>query len=297
MSGIAERLCCFAVLLSATTLAADLRSEPFTAANSFTSGIEGPAVDSSGNVLACNFERGGTIGKVSADGKATLFAEMPAGGRSAGLHFDRAGFLIVLDHVNHLVYRADPASGKFLEVLTTDWTGPAFRQPNDLAIASDDAIYFTDPDWSSSTGGRVFVITFGPKRRTLLVADQLSTPNGVSVSPDGRTVYVAQSRVHNVLVFNRQPDGTLRNQRVFFNTAEVAPAALPDGVRCDSDGNVYVALHGAGRILGLDKTGPLLPDQIYTTGSKPTNIAISPDGRTMFITETEHGRLERVGLR
>lgn len=297
MLRIGERLCCCVFALWLTAIAADFRSEPYTAINSFTSGVEGPAVDASGSVYACNYERSGTIGKVSAGGKAAVFAEIPAGGRSAGLQFDRTGALIALDYVNHLVHRVDAGSGEFLEVLTRNWTGPAFRQPNDLAIASDDAIYFTDPDWSSSTGGRVFLITPGVKRRTVLVADELHTPNGIAVSPDGRFVYVAQSREHNVLVFDRQLDGRLSNKRVFVNTADVAPSAPPDGVRCDKAGNVYVALHGAGRILGLSKDGRLLPNQIYTTGSKPTNLAISPDERTMFITEVEHGRLERLLLK
>ena len=297
MFRVGERIFCCALVLSIVEAGADLRSQPFTTQKSFTSSVEGPAVDTFGSVFACNLERVGTIGKVNADGKAVVFAEMPAGGRSAGLHFDRAGFLIALDYINHVVYRVDPATGKFLEVLTRDWTGPAFRQPNDLAIAPDDAIYFTDPDWSSPTGGRVFLVAPGPKRRTILVADGLQTPNGIAVSPDGAMVYVAQSRGHNVLVFHRQTDGTLANKRVFFNTADVAPGALPDGIRCDKAGNVYVALHGAGQILALDKDGLPLPNQIHTTGSKPTNLAISPDERTMFITEAEHGRLERLRLK
>jgi len=298
MVRFAVRICGCLLLLSRTAIGAELRSEPFTPVNSFTTGVEGPAVDASGNVFACNYERNGTIGKINREGQATVYAEMPAGGRSAGLHFSRSGFLVALDHINHLVYRMDPARGAFLEVLTRDWTGPAFRQPNDLTVASDDAIYFSDPDWSSPTGGRVFLITPGPKRRTLLVAEQLNTPNGIAASPDGRLLYVAQSRAHNVLVFERQPDGTLRNQRVFFNTADVSPAALPDGVRCDAAGNIYVALHGAGRILTLSPQGQILPQQsILTTGSKPTNIALSLDGTTLFITEVEYGRLERVRLK
>lgn len=285
------------ILLGQSVAGADLQSEPFTPANSFTSGVEGPAVDKAGNLFACNYERNGTIARVSSDGKAVVFAEMPAGGRSAGLHFDRSGSLIALDYVNHLVYRVDPARGMFLEVLTKDWTGPAFRQPNDLTVAPDDSIYFSDPDWNSATGGRVFLVTSGPKRRTVLVAEQLNTPNGLTVSPDGTLLYVAQSRGHNVLVFDRQPDGTIKNQRVFFDTAQVSPEALPDGVRCDAAGNVYVALHGAGRILALSPSGKVLPKSIRTNGSKPTNIALSPDGQVLFITEVEHGRIEKTQLR
>ena len=111
----------------------------------------------SGNLFACNYQRAGTIGKVTAAGEVSVYAEMPAGGRSAGLHFDRNRDLIALDYINHLVYRMDASRAAFLEVLTRDWTGPAFRQPNDLTVAPDSSVYFSDPDWSSSGGGRVFL--------------------------------------------------------------------------------------------------------------------------------------------
>ena len=80
------------------------------------------------------------------DGKASIFAVMPDGGRANGIRVDSKGFLIVADYVRHIVYRVDPASGKFLESLTADWKGPQFYQPNDVGIASDDTIYFSDPD-------------------------------------------------------------------------------------------------------------------------------------------------------
>ena len=273
----------------------EIASVPFTPERSFTSGVEGPAVDASGNVFACNYERNGTIGKVTPDGKSSVFATLPAGGKCAGLQFDGRGSLVALDHINHLVYRVDPLSGTFLEVLTRDWQGPAFRQPNDLGIASDDTIYFSDPDWGSSTGGRIFMVTPGPKRHTVLVAEGLNTPNGITVSLDNRLVYLTQSRAHNVLAFDRSPDGTLQNQRVLFDTTSQSVSALPDGVRCDRKGNIYVAMVGLGRILVITPAGTLTAE-IRTQGKGPSNIAFSPDGSTLFITEVEHGRLEKVRL-
>jgi gluconolactonase len=273
----------------------EIASMPVTPERSFTSGVEGPAVDAFGNVFACNYERNGTIGKVTPAGKTSIFATLPAGGKCAGLHFDSRGSLIALDHINHLVYRVDPADGTFREVLTRDWQGPAFRQPNDLGIASDDRIYFSDPDWGSSTGGRIFMVAPGPKRRTVLVAEGLNTPNGITVSLDNKFVYVTQSRAHNVLAFDRVADGTLQNQRILFDTTSLSASALPDGVRCDRKGNIYVAMVGLGRILVITPAGTLTA-QIRTQGKGPSNIAFSPDGGTLFVTEVEHGRLEKVRL-
>jgi sugar lactone lactonase YvrE len=282
-------------LVCISGLAQELASVPFTPERSFTSGVEGSAVDTSGNVFACNYERNGTIGKVTPEGDASIFATLPAGGKCAGLQFDSRGSLIALDHVNHLVYRVDPSTGAFLEVLTRDWQGPAFRQPNDLGIASGNAIYFSDPDWGSSTGGRIFLTTCGAKRHTVLLAEGLNTPNGITVSQDGKTVYVTQSRAHNVLAFDRLPDDTLKNQRIFFDTSFQSPSALPDGIRCDRKGNIYVAMVGLGRILVINPAGSLTA-QIRTEGKGPSNIAFAPDGNTIFVTEVEHGRLERVRL-
>jgi gluconolactonase len=67
----------------------EIASMPFTPERSFTSGVEGPAVDVSGNVFACNYERNGTIGKVTPEGKASIFATLPAGGKCAGLQCQR----------------------------------------------------------------------------------------------------------------------------------------------------------------------------------------------------------------
>ncbi|MEO7653015.1 MAG: SMP-30/gluconolactonase/LRE family protein, partial [Bryobacteraceae bacterium] len=184
---------------------ADWRSDAFTPARSFTAGVEGPVCDAAGNLYAVNMERDGTIGKVTPDGEMSIFTVLPNGGRANGLRIDSKGFLIAADYNNHIVHRIDPASGSFLESLSKDWSGPPFHQPNDIGIAGDDTIYFSDPDWTApSGGGRIFMITPGPARRTVLLDEGLTTPNGITVSPDNRRVYVGQSRGHNVLVYDRR---------------------------------------------------------------------------------------------
>src|SRR6185312_2787310 len=121
------------VILIAPSLLAqsDLSTEPATAASSFSSGVEGPVCDAAGNLYACNFERSGTIGKLTPEGKASIFAIVPAGGRVNGLQIDSHGYLIAADYVNHAVYRIDLRTGEFLESLTKNWTGLQFHQPND----------------------------------------------------------------------------------------------------------------------------------------------------------------------
>ncbi len=276
----------------------DWKAKPFTPAGSFTSGVEGPACDADGNLFAVSFEREGTIGKVTPDGNASVWAVMPDGGRANGLRFDSHGFLIAADYVAHKVYRINASSKRFLENLAADWSGPPFHQPNDVGIASDDTIYFSDPDWSSSTGGgRIFLITPGPKRRTVLLDQGLITPNGITVSPDDKRVYVGQSRANNVLVYDRRPDGTLANKRVFidFVASGVPKTAVPDGMRCDEKGNLYVTMVGLGKVLVVRPDGRLDRHSIESLGKSPANITFcGPDGRTVYITEKEHKRIEKA---
>ncbi|MBM3804592.1 MAG: SMP-30/gluconolactonase/LRE family protein [Acidimicrobiia bacterium] len=272
-------------------------AEEVTPPKSFTGGIEGPVCDWLGNLYAVCYQKDKTIGKVTPDGKASLFAVVPNGGAVNGLRIDSQGFLIAADYVNHIVHRVDPRTGEFLESLTKDWKGPQFHQPNDVGIASDDTIYFTDPDWKSPTGGRIFMITPGPARRTVQLDDGLNSPNGITVSPDDQRVYVGQSNAHNVLVYDRRADGTLHNRRVFidFPSQGVSDKGLPDGIRCDTQGNLYVSMVYTGRVYIVHADGKLHPKSIDALGKSPANVTFGgPDRRTLYITEKEHGRIVKA---
>jgi gluconolactonase len=228
----------------------------------------------------------------------SIFAVVPNGGKANGMRVDSKGYLIVADYGNHIVHRLDPATGQFLESLTKDWTGAPFNQPNDVGIAADDTIYFSDPAWNAkSGGGRIFMITPGPSRRTVQVDDGLTTPNGITVSPDNRRVYVGQSRGNNVLVYDRRPDGTLHNKRVFidFLANNIPAEALCDGIRCDRKGNLYVSMVRLGKILIVKPNGKLDSKAIQCVGKNPANLTFcGKDGRTLYITEKEYGRIEKT---
>ena len=76
-------------------------SREFTPVNGFTSGIEGPACDAAGNLYAVNYERQHTIGKVTPDGTASVFVELPTGSIGNGIRFNSEGFMFVADYTNH----------------------------------------------------------------------------------------------------------------------------------------------------------------------------------------------------
>jgi sugar lactone lactonase YvrE len=288
------------MLTAAAVAAEDYTTTAVTPERSFTDGIEGPACDGNGNLYAVSYEREGTIGRMTPDGKTTLWAEVPKGGRVNGMRLDSKGMLIGADYVNHIVHLINPATAKFEKSLTADWNGQQFYQPNDVGITANDTIYFTDPNWKDEKGrGRLFRIDPPPNRKTVLIEEGLLGPNGVTLSPDDKRVYVGQSRGRNVLVYDRAKDGSLSNKREFFNfdAHNLPEKGVADGIRCDVKGRVFITLVYGGRILIVEPDGKLA-GTIKTLGSMPANLTFcEADGRTLYITEKEHGRIEKVRVR
>ncbi|MCE3606077.1 SMP-30/gluconolactonase/LRE family protein [Massilia sp. P8910] len=251
-----------------------------TPPQSFTFGVEGPAVDAAGNVYAVNFARQQTIGKVKPNGEATVFATLPGTSIGNGIRFGPDGAMFVADYVEHTIYRIDPASG----TIAVHAREAAMSQPNDLAITAGGVIYASDPDWKNNTG-RVWRID--PDGKVTLAADQLGTANGIDVSPDGRTLYVNESVQRYIWAFTIAPDGTLGGKR---RIASFTDFAL-DGMRVDVDGNLYVTRIGKGTVVKLSPRGRVLAE-IALPGKKPSNISFGgPDGRTAYVTEVENGQL------
>ncbi|MDM5181558.1 SMP-30/gluconolactonase/LRE family protein [Massilia sp. DJPM01] len=251
-----------------------------TPPQSFTFGVEGPAVDAAGNVYAVNFARQQTIGKVKPNGEAAVFVTLPGTSVANGIRFGPDGAMFVADYVEHTIYRIDPASG----AIAVHAREAAMSQPNDLAITAGGVIYASDPDWKKNAG-RVWRID--PDGSVTLAADQLGTANGIDVSPDGRTLYVNESVQRNIWAFTIEPDGTLGGKR---RIASFADFAL-DGMRVDVDGNLYVTRIGKGTVVKLSPQGRILAE-IALPGKKPSNISFGgPDGRTAYVTEVENGQL------
>src|SRR6185436_12303318 len=94
-------------------------ARPLTEANSFTKGIEGPACDARGNIYAVNFARERTIGKVTPNGKAEVFVELPGKSTGNGIVFGPDGTMYVADYVGHNILRIDPKS-RAVSVLVHD---------------------------------------------------------------------------------------------------------------------------------------------------------------------------------
>ncbi|MBK9171270.1 MAG: SMP-30/gluconolactonase/LRE family protein [Bryobacterales bacterium] len=268
------------MLLLAMAAEALFIATPLTAPHSFTPEIEGPGVDRAGNIYAVSFERKPTIGRVTPDGKAEVWLEMPEGSLGNGIRFDRAGQMYVADYTGHNVLRIDPATRK----ITVFAHEPSMNQPNDLAISADGTLWASDPNWKESTGQ---VWRIGRHGKVTRVAANLGTTNGIDVSPDGRTLYVNESVQRNVWAFPLRSDGSLGEKRLVIQF----PDHGMDGMRVDARGNLYITRYGKGTVAIVTPEGKILRE-VDVLGKRPSNICFGgPDGRTAYVTEVEQGRL------
>ena len=256
-------------------------SQEFTPVDGFTSGIEGPACDAEGNLYAVNYERQHTIGKVTPDGTASVFVELPTGSIGNGIRFNSEGFMFIADYTNHNVLKVDMDTRS----ITVHAHEPTMNQPNDIAIGANDILYASDPNWGASTGQIWRVDTDGTV--TLLEAD-MGTTNGIEVSPDEKVLYVNESAQRNVWAYDLSPEGEVSNKRLLIQF----PDFNMDGMRCDTEGNLYITRHGKGTVAKLSPAGEVLLE-VELTGKLCSNIAFGgPDGRTCYVTMADRGNVE-----
>ncbi len=247
----------------------------------FTSGIEGPAVDREGNLYVVNYLRQGTIGIIRPDGTQELFVTLPDSSIGNGIRINREGNLFIADYTRHNVLVCNPIS-KTVSVFAHNNN---MNQPNDLAIRTNGTLFASDPKWSAGTGQLWRVDTDG---HMTLLADSLGTTNGIEVSPDEHTLYVAESAQRKIWAFDLNEAGDIANPRLFHEYEDFGL----DGMRCDVLGNLYVCRYGKGVIDILDPSGVSLKE-VPVKGKKTSNIAFGgPDGKTCYITLQDRGIVE-----
>lgn len=256
------------------------RSSEFTPAKGFTSGIEGPAVSSTGILYVVNFARQGSIGQVSPNGNASLFVELPAGSIGNGIRFDSKGNMLIADYTKHNVLKINMLT-KEISVFAHN---PKLSQPNDIAIDNKDRLYASDPNWKEGTG-RIWRID-RDGRFTML--DSMGTTNGIEVSPDNKSLYVNESVQRKVWKYDLNEKGEINNKRLIHEFSDFGM----DGMRCDADGNLYISRHGKGTVAKLSPSGKLIKE-ISLQGKLPSNVAFGgKDGRTMYVTLQDKGNIE-----
>jgi len=260
---------------------------------------EGPVWDRRGGYLLFSDPNSNTIYKYSPDGNGTLTvfreksgyegADITEYGQpgSNGLTFDREGRLTINQHGNRRVARLE--SDGTLIVLADKFEGKRLNSPNDLVYRSDGTLYFTDPPFglpkffSDPRKELPFSGVFAAKDGKIqLVSTDLTGPNGLAFSPDEKFFYVDNWDDHKKVVmrYEVQPDGSLKNGKLFFDMTSAGTEDALDGLKVDKAGNLYVS--GPGGLWILSLQGKHLGTIIAP--KHPHNFAWGDaDGKTLYL--------------
>ena len=209
---------------------------------------------------------------------------------SNGLAVDGQGRLLLCQHGERRVARYE--NGKFTTIADRI-DGKRLNTPNDLAVRKSGEVYFTDPPYGFEGvdkspqkeldfHGVYRVSTYG---KVTLLAKTINFPNGIAFSPDEKILYVSSTENGNphIQAFDVQADGTLANERLFFDARPLSKKDAPgscDGFKVDRDGNVWAS--GPGGILVITPAGKLIGR--INTGVPTANCAWGDDGSTLYIT-------------
>ncbi len=241
---------------------------------------EGPTVDAHGNLFFVD-QPNNRIMEWSAQGKLSAFLQPSS--YANGMCFDAKGNLIACADGHNELWSIAP--DKTVTVLVTNFQGKYFNGPNDVWPAPDGGLYFTDPfyrrtwwdhDKMAMPGEDVFWLSANRKELKRVI-DDLKQPNGITGTPDGRNLYVADIRAGKTWRYDIQSDGSLTNKTLFCSLGS-------DGMTIDAEGNLYLTGHG---VTVFDKLGKQI-DHIDVPESWSANVSFGgPDHQTLFITASE----------
>jgi len=160
----------------------------------------------------------------------------------SGNAFDAEGRLYTCETRARRVTRTDK-KGK-IDVLAEKWEGKRLNAPNHIAVSKNGNVYFTDPAFGGQQDHRELdfygVYHIPPKGPMVLVAKPAGRPNGIALSPNGRTLYVSNADERNVRAYDIDKNGETSNERVLIAKVQ----GVPGGIGVDEKGNLYIAAKG-----------------------------------------------------
>jgi gluconolactonase len=244
---------------------------------------EGPMWDPAG-FLYVSDEEINKIFKVFPDGRKE---DVIALGDPDGNTFDRQHRLIDCASVLRAIIEVTP-DGKY-KILADHYEGKKLNSPNDVIVGPDGALYFTDPTLDLVAGEKQEIPFQGvyrldDKGGLRLLTKDLTQPNGLAFSPDGKRFYVDDSKERNIRVYDVAADGSLTHGRIFGEEPGDKGEGVPDGIKVDKNGTLYVA--GPKGIWVWDSAGHHLGT--IAMPEQPANLAWGDkDSRTLYITATK----------
>ena len=252
------------------------------AGQSVDSFLEGPAFDAQGRLYVVDIPFG-RIFRSGKEGDWSLVAQYD--GEPNGLKFHPDGRILIADYRNGIM-QLDPETGR-VEPLLVSRNGESFKGCNDLAIATNGDIYFTD---QGQTGlqdptGRVYRLT-AEGRLDCLLANGVS-PNGLVLDPTGHVLFVAMTRDNAVWRVPLLANGCTAKVGRFCS---LFGTSGPDGLAMDEAGNLYVAHASLGHVFIFAPNGECIARVKSCAGETVTNLAFGgPRREQIFITESKSG--------
>ena len=240
---------------------------------------------------------GNVVRQWTPDGKVTEILKpggydgnsLPAGGYVGpnGMIHDKDGSVLLCQHGNRQIARVD----KDLKVTTflDKFEGKKLNSPNDLVYHSDGSLYFTDPPYGLPKQDEDpakeikfnGVYRYANGKLQAIVRD-MTRPNGIALSPDEKTLYVANSDPARKIWmrYDLAANGTVSNGKVFADVTAQTEDGLPDGMKIDAQGNVYATGPGGVWIYAPDgkHLGTIKPPEA------PANCGWGDDGKTLYMT-------------
>ena len=204
-----------------------------------------------------------------------------------GMAADKDGAVLLCQHGNRRIARI--AKDRQVSTLLDKYNGKRLNSPNDLVYKSDGTLYFTDPPYGllKQDEDPAKEIPFNgiyrfANGKVELLSKDLTRPNGIALSPDEKTLYVANSDEKKKIWmrYDVAANGTLQNGRVFFDATAVNEDGLPDGMKVDEKGNVYAT--GPGGVWIFSPEGKHL-GTIKPTET-PANCGWGDDGKSLYMT-------------
>ena len=253
----------------------------------FTQGIEGPAVAQDGTLYVVNYQKEGTIGRVSAKNEVSKFIQLPHHSIGNGIRFDKQGNMYIADYVNHniLMVHSEEFASKTDKSVEVYAHSPQMNQPNDIAITDEGVIFASDPNWAKGDGN---LWRIGKDRQVTLLESGMGTANGIAVSTDNKFLYVNESVQRNVWQYQLDNQGNVSNKTLLINFTDHGL----DGMRTDQQGNLYIARYGKGVIAILSPQGKLIRE-VTLKGRFPTNLTFGGiNGQQVFVTMQKRGAIE-----
>jgi gluconolactonase len=250
-----------------------------------TSFLEGPSFDRDGNLYCVDIPFG-RIMRISPAGEFSVVLEYD--GEPNGLKIHKDGRIFVADQKNGILV-LDRASGTIKPLLTRA-NLERLKGPNDLFFASNGDLYFTDQGQSGwqDPSGRVLCLKADGTLNVVLSG--IPSPNGLVMSPDESTLYLAVTRANAVWRIPMPKSGAVTKVGTFI---QLSGGGGPDGMAIDEEGNLFVAHAGLGSVWAFSRFGePVYRIKSCTDGRATTNLAFGGDDRrSLFITESATGTI------